>query len=82
MHQRSNIKFPNTITVNRLTACCEEVTQGNDGNAIMPGTFEFSSFLFGNAANIRVMIFQSFNELGVFIIDGFSRFDRADILVP
>ena len=81
MRQRSHIKLPDTITVNRLAACGKKVAHGNNGDSIMPGAIEFGSFLFRNSANIGVMVFQSLNELGVFIVDSFSRFDCADILI-
>ncbi len=81
IRQQSHVKFPDTITVNGFPACREEVPHGNDGNVIISGAFEFGSFLFCNTANIRVVVFQSFNELGIFIVDGFSRLDRADILI-
>ena len=67
MGQRSHIEFPDPITINGLTTCREEVSHGNDGNAFMPGAFEFGPFLFSNGADICVMVFQSFNELGIFI---------------
>jgi len=81
MRQRSHVKLPDTITVNGLTACRKEVAHGNDGSTIMPGAFEFGSFLFCNGTNIGVMVFESFNELGVFIVDRFSRLNRADVLI-
>jgi len=49
MCQRSHIKLPDTISVNRLTTCCEEVSHGDYRDIIMPGIFKFGQFLFSKA---------------------------------